>query len=190
MKRMNPNWLLMMSSNKDKRGEYGRQERDYDRDRKQHDYDRYPEYDRHRQPDYDEYDGYGKRDYYGEYGMRDRRDYDGREREGYGRRGKKHDKFTREDADEWTEKMKNADGSKGAHWTFEQTEQVRKQHGYDCDPNEFYAALNMIYSDYYKIGKEFNLNSVDFYAAMAHAFLDDEDATENKLAKYYECIVE
>lgn len=112
------------------------------------------------------------------------------ERESYGRRGKKHDKFTREDADEWTEKMKNADGSTGRHWTFEQTEQVRKQHGYDCDPNEFYAALNMIYSDYYKIGKDFNLNSVDFYAAMAHAFLDDEDAGENKLAKYYECIVE
>lgn len=116
-------------------------------------------------------------------------DYE-RERENYGRRGKKHDKFTREDADEWTEKMKNADGSKGAHWTFEQTEQVRKQHGYDCDPNEFYAALNMVYSDYYKIGKDFNLNSVDFYAAMAHAFLDDEDAVENKLTKYYECIVE
>lgn len=46
------------------------------------------------------------------------------------------------------------------------------------------------YSDYYKIGKEFNLNSVDFYAAMAHAFLDDEDAGEDKLSKYYECIVE
>ena len=94
------------------------------------------------------------------------------------------------DADEWTEKMKNADGSTGRHWNFEQTEQVRRQHGYDCDPAEFYAAINMMYSDYYKIGKEFNLNSVDFYAAMAHAFLDDEDAGEDKLAKYYECIVE
>lgn len=116
-------------------------------------------------------------------------DYE-RERENYGRRGKKHDKFTREDADEWTEKMKNADGSTGRHWNLEQTEQVRRQHGYDCDPAEFYAAINMMYSDYYKIGKEFNLNSVDFYAAMAHAFLDDEDAGQDKLAKYYECIVE
>lgn len=98
MKRMNPNWLLMMSSGKDKRSEYGgydRQERDYDRDHRPRDYDRYdrredryPDYDRRRQPDYDEYDGYGKRDYYGEYDMRDRRDYDGRERESYGKRGK------------------------------------------------------------------------------------------------------
>ena len=190
MKKLNPNWLLMMSSSKDKRGEYGgydRHERDYDR--RPRDYDRYDRRE-NRYPDYDEYDGYGKRDYYGEHDMRDRRDYDGRERESYGRREKKHDKFTREDADEWTEKMKNADGSTGRHWNFEQTEQVRRQHGYDCDPAEFYAAINMMYSDYYKIGKEFNLNSVDFYAAMAHAFLDDEDAGEDKLAKYYECIVE
>lgn len=200
MKRMNPNWLLMMSSSKDKRGEYGgydRHERDYERDRRQHDYDRYdrreeryPEYDRRRQSDYDEYDGYGKRDYYGEYDMRDRRDYDGRERESYGKRGKKHDKLTREDADEWTEKMKNADGSTGRHWNFEQTEQVRRQHGYDCEPAEFYAAINMMYSDYYEIAKDFNVNSVDYYAKMAHAFLDDKDAGEGKIAKYYECIVE
>ena len=163
MKKLNPNWVLMMSNSKDKRGDYDRRPRDYDRyDRRE---DRHLEYDRRRQPDYDEYDGYGKR-------------------------GKKHDKFTREDADEWTEKMKNADGSTGRHWNFEQTEQVRRQHGYDCDPAEFYAAINMMYSDYYKIGKEFNLNSVDFYAAMAHAFLDDEDAGQDKLAKYYECIVE
>jgi hypothetical protein len=122
MKKLNPNWLLMMSNGKDKRGDYDRHERDYDRDRRQRDYDRYdrredryPEYDRRRQSDYDKYDGYGKRDYYGEYDMRDRRDYDGRERENYGKRGKKHDKLTREDADEWTEKMKNADGSTGKH---------------------------------------------------------------------------
>ena len=98
--------------------------------------------------------------------------------------------FTEDDAKAWKARMKNADGSTGRHWNFEQTEQVRRQHGYDCDPAEFYAAINMMYSDYYKIGKEFNLNSVDFYAAMAHAFLDDEDAGQDKLAKYYECIVE
>lgn len=190
MKRMNPNWLLMMSNGKDKRGEYGgydRHERDYDR--RPRDYDRYDRRE-NRYPDYDEYDGYGKRDYYGEYDMRDRRDYDGRERESYGKRGKKHDKFTREDADEWTERMKNADGSTGRHWNFEQTEQVRRQHGYDCDPAEFYAAMNMMYSDYYEIAKDFNVNSVDYYAKMAHAFLDDKDAGEGKIAKYYECIVE
>lgn len=115
-------------------------------------------------------------------------DYE-REMKEYGN-GERIGRLTIEDAEEWTHSMKNADGSTGRHWNFEQTEQVRRQHGYDCDPAEFYAAINMMYSDYYKIGKEFNLNSVDFYAAMAHAFLDDEDAGEDKLAKYYECIVE
>lgn len=99
-------------------------------------------------------------------------------------------RLTREDAEEWTRHMRNADGSRGEHWSYEQTEQVRRQHGYDCDPAEFYAAMNMMYSDYYEIGKEFNLNSVDFYAAMARAFLNDKDAGEDKLAKYYEYIFE
>ena len=52
MKRMNPNWLLMMSSGKDKRGDYDRHERDYDRDRRQRDYDRYDR----REDRYPEYD--------------------------------------------------------------------------------------------------------------------------------------
>lgn len=99
-------------------------------------------------------------------------------------------RFNRRVAEEWVESMKNTDGSTGAHWTFEQTEQVRKQHGYDCDPNEFFAAINMVYSDYFKVCKEFNLNSVDFYAKLAHAFLDDDDAVDGKIEKYYECIVE
>nr|DAP40682.1 MAG TPA: hypothetical protein [Caudoviricetes sp.] len=115
-------------------------------------------------------------------------DYE-REMKEYGN-GERIGRLTIEDAEEWTHSMRNSDGSRGEHWNYDQTEHVRKQHGYDCDPAEFYAAINMMYSDYYKIGKEFNLNSVDFYAAMAHAFLDDEDAGEDKLAKYYECIVE
>lgn len=86
-------------------------------------------------------------------------------------------------------KMKNSDGSTGPHWDMAQTEDVRKQHGYTCDPAEFYAAINMCYSDYYKLAKDFNLNNTDFYARMAHAFLDDEDAGENKIAKYYDCVV-
>lgn len=164
--------LFMLSATGDKKHD----ERDY-----YDDYDRYERKDRHSQshermryPEYDEYDGYGKRDYYGE----------------HERKSKKRGKLSREDADEWVESMKNTDGSSGAHWTYEQTEQVRKQHGYDCDPNEFFAALNMVYSDYFKVCKEFNLNSVDFYAKMAHAFLDDEDAVDGKIERYYECVVE
>lgn len=33
-------------------------------------------------------------------------------------------------------------------------------------------------------------DNADFFACMAEAFLDDEDAVEDKLAVYYDCIVE
>lgn len=97
-------------------------------------------------------------------------------------------RLTREDAEEWTRHMKNADGSRGEHWSYEQTEQVRKQHGFDCNPTAFYAAMNMAYSDYYNTAKEFGLNNADFYANIACDFLDDEDAVSNKIAVYRECI--
>lgn len=97
-------------------------------------------------------------------------------------------RLTREDAEEWTRHMKNADGSRGEHWNYDQTEHVRKQHGYDCNPTAFYAAMNMAYSDYYNTAQEFGLNNPDFYAKIAHDFLDDEDAVPNKIAVYRECI--
>ena len=62
--------------------------------------------------------------------------------------------------------------------------------GIECDPAEFWAALNMIYSDYVKVAKKFNVGSnIDFYVDMAKAFLDDKDAGPDKLAKYYQYVV-
>lgn len=99
-------------------------------------------------------------------------------------------KMDRKTAEEWTAKMENEDGTKGAHWSYEQITQLMPQKNIECDPAEFYAAVNMMYSDYCKVAKQFNINTVDFYFAMAKAFLDDEDAEENKIGKYYEYIVD
>lgn len=90
----------------------------------------------------------------------------------------------------WVSSMENADGTHGGHWTMEQTEQVRKQRSIDCDPLMFYAAMNMMYSDYCKVAEKVNASSADFYAYMAKAFLDDKDALPNKLARYYRSIAE
>ena len=90
----------------------------------------------------------------------------------------------------WVGSMENTDGTHGGHWTMEQTEQVRKQKGIDCDPMMFYAAMNMMYSDYCKVAEKFSASSADFYACMAKAFLDDKDAQPHKLARYYHFIAE
>lgn len=106
-------------------------------------------------------------------------------------RGKKHlKKFDRDTAEKWTAKMENEDGTKGAHWSYEQVNQLMTQKNIDCDPAEFYAAVNMMYSDYCKVAKQHNVNTVDFYFAMAKAFLDDSDVGDNKMGKYYEYIVD
>ena len=99
------------------------------------------------------------------------------------------DKLTAPKAEEITRKMVNEDGSKGAHWNMDQTKQVMEQRGIQCDPVEFYIAMNMMYSDYYPVAKKLNVNSVDFYADMAKAFLDDKDAGKDKLAKYFAYVV-
>lgn len=61
--------------------------------------------------------------------------------------------------------------------------------GYNFEPVEFYAALNIMYSDYCKVAKKMNVNTVDFFASMAEAFLDDRDAVKDKLAAYYANVV-
>lgn len=75
-----------------------------------------------------------------------------------------------------------------AHWDYNQTEQVRQQKGYKCDPVAFYAAMNMMYSDYCQAARDIGCNTVDFYAAMAKAFLEDADAPEDKIERYAECV--
>lgn len=98
--------------------------------------------------------------------------------------------LTKDQVVAWVGAMKNADGTCGGHWAMEQTEQARKQRGIECDPVMFYAAMNMMYSDYCKAAEKTGAGSSDLYAYMAKAFLDDEDAAPNKLVRYYHCVAE
>ena len=102
----------------------------------------------------------------------------------------KHD-FTEADAHEWTARMKNSDGTTGPHWTVEQTTAVMRARGLHYDTAVWYATMNMIYSDYFEIAKKHGVNTVDFFADMADAFLADEDGpgAGEKLTRYYEHVV-
>lgn len=100
--------------------------------------------------------------------------------------------WNREMAQEWVHGMKNTDGTTGPHWTMEKTEEVRAQRGINCEPLAFWVAMNMIYSDYAKVAEKINANSIDFYAYMAKAFLEDKDTRNQggeKLARYYKYVV-
>lgn len=98
--------------------------------------------------------------------------------------------FNKEMAMEWTRRMENADGSMGPHWTMDQVKKVMAQHNVECDPAEFYAAMNATFSDLAPFFKKYNISNMDAYVDYVKMFwLDDKDAPD-KVAKYYQCIVE
>ena len=100
----------------------------------------------------------------------------------------------REAAMQWAERMQNADGTTGPHWTMEQTSAVAESMGIQPDKIPRWAwgvAMNMMYSDYYDVATQYGVNRPEFYAALAKAFLCDKDGPgpERKLMEYYEHIV-
>ena len=102
--------------------------------------------------------------------------------------------FSREDAEAWAEKMQNADGTTGPHWTMEQTTAVAESMGIQAPVVPRWAwgvTMNMMYSDYYEVARKFGVNVPEFYAELARAFLMDKDGPgpEEKLCAYYRCIV-
>lgn len=94
----------------------------------------------------------------------------------------------------WLQHMDNADGSTGQHWTEDQTSSIAAAIGVTFDhvtAEEFCAAMNMMYSDYFPVGVKYGVDRPEFYADLAKAFLFDKDgpAPSEKLAKYYHEVV-
>lgn len=80
--------------------------------------------------------------------------------------------------------MENEDGTKGGHWSLEQTNNIANVKGFKFDSyNEydFNYVMNMMYSDYY--GAIPNEN--ESYFKLAKKFLDDKDAPKGKAFRYY-----
>lgn len=103
---------------------------------------------------------------------------------------KGQDKLTMRAAQYWVQSMENEDGSRGEHWTLEQIERLANEKDFEGDKLELWVTMNMMYSDYFKVAKKFNVNNTDFYLELSKAFLDDKDAGDEKLFKYFECVVE
>lgn len=100
------------------------------------------------------------------------------------------DSLTWEEAKRWAKKMRNADGSTGAHWSIDQTNIAMHKNNIECDECEFWITMNMLYSDYCAVAEKYGVAVIDFFACMAKAFLEDEDAVDDKLTAYYDYIVE
>ena len=102
--------------------------------------------------------------------------------------------MTDEDLRAWVSQMKNADGSVGAHWTEAQTNSIAQAIDVafgEVSAAEFWAAMNMMYSDYAPAGLKYGVDRPEFYADLAKEFLFDKDGPgpSAKLSAYYNAVV-
>lgn len=95
-----------------------------------------------------------------------------------------HGHLSEELAKMWVDGMCNKDGSTGAHWSWHEVETVKKDRGITENLADFYAVLNMVYSDYYNPKYDTSV-----YIEMAKDWLGDKDIEGNKLLKYYYFVV-
>lgn len=95
----------------------------------------------------------------------------------------------------WLKEMENEDGTRGAHWTKEQTTPLAKSHGVmlneDVDETIWNLVMNIVYSDNCKTAKKYGVDKPDYYADLAKDWLEDEDGLQGreKVSAYYENIV-
>lgn len=83
--------------------------------------------------------------------------------------------------EDWVRDMKPI----GKHWTIEDTTNAMNNLGYNFDKNSFYIVANMMYNDYYNIVKDDDTLALK----MAHDWLSDEDAKEDKLYCYWKHVI-
>ena len=79
----------------------------------------------------------------------------------------------------------------GRFTTLGQTDAVANVAGVHEKYCVWWAAMNMMYSDYYSVATKYGLDRPYFYADLAKAFLMDKDAggPEEKMAGYYHGVV-
>lgn len=98
--------------------------------------------------------------------------------------------FNEEQARKAVNKMENEDGTRGPHWSLEETTSLANQFGVSLNNRfnryDWFVALNMIYSDYYKVLVNItNSNTPKHYVEFAKAWLNDKDIDEGKMWYYY-----
>lgn len=100
--------------------------------------------------------------------------------------------LTRREADEWVRCMRGSDGSTGGRWTYDETRSFATKRGMKSEEDlvEFYAIMNAMYSDYGEVAKKHGISMPEFFADLAKAFIEDDDAVPDKVAAYYENIVD
>ena len=92
------------------------------------------------------------------------------------------------EAMEWAECL-----PEGAKWKTDDVKPFAQKVGVSTSGKEFaefFAVMNALYSDYHKVLAKHGITDPQVYAELACAFINDEDAVQNKTAVYYRFIVD
>lgn len=92
--------------------------------------------------------------------------------------------FTEADANDWVAHM-----NPPARWSMEQTTAVMRQRGYDHKPCVFWATMNAMASDYGKTMAKYGADKPEVWADLADDFIEDADAVDGKVGRYWRDIV-
>lgn len=99
-------------------------------------------------------------------------------------------KMTREMADEWMAMLKNADGSKGPHWTFDEVKNLMQSRGVQGDPLTIWVGMNAEYSDGVMLNRKYGMDRPEYYLdAAITKWMNDKDAVDDKAAAYFMHVV-
>lgn len=98
--------------------------------------------------------------------------------------------FNEEYAHKAVSKMENEDGSKGPHFSIEEACRLASQYGITLEREfnkyDWFVALNMIYSDFYKVILQITgSNNSKHFVDLTKAWLHDKDVEEGKMWYYY-----
>lgn len=98
--------------------------------------------------------------------------------------------LTREMADEWMAMLKNADGSKGPHWTFDEVKNLMQSRGVQGDPLTIWVGMNAEYSDGVMLNRKYGMDRPEYYLdAAITKWMNDKDAVDDKAAAYFMHVV-
>lgn len=99
-------------------------------------------------------------------------------------------KLTYETAQEWMSGLKNADGSKGPHWSFDEVKNLMQSRGVQGDPLVIWVGMNAEYSDAVMLNRKYGVDRPEYYLDAAVArWMNDKDAVDDKAAAYYMHVV-
>ena len=106
-----------------------------------------------------------------------------------GQRPKVMPVFNRQMAEEWVSRMQNADGTRGPHFSMEKANLFFMHYILYCYQTVFWLVINTLYSNYDQALKKNNASTLELYACLAKAWIEDQDAVPDKASACYTYVV-